>query len=276
MSLYIASLNSGSNANCYYVGNRDEAILVDMGLTCRETEKRLRQLEIPLERIKAIFISHEHGDHIKGLEVFAIKHHLPVYITPLTLKHSRLALPQNLIRDFGTDVPVQVGRLSVFAFRKAHDAADPHSFMVSCNGVNAGVFTDIGAPCSNLISYFSQCHAAFLEANYDDEMLANGRYPYHLKKRISGNEGHLSNAQAAELFRKHRPAFMTHLLLAHLSKENNTPQKALTAFTAHAGATNVSVASRDEASIVYYIQVKNGVTVSKPRPALKSVQISLF
>jgi len=116
-----------------------------------------------------------------------------------------------------------------------------------------GVFTDIGVVCDRLIRYFSQCHAAFLEANYDDEMLDNGEYPYHLKRRIRSGKGHLSNKQALALFTTHRPSHMTHLLLSHLSHNNNNPQLVKELFTACADGINIIVASRFEETPVYHI-----------------------
>lgn len=212
MSLSITSLNSGSNGNCYYIGNDEEAILVDAGISCRETEKRMKRLGLQMEKVKAIFISHEHGDHIAGIVVLARKFQLPVYITTLTVTNGRLALEKQSIISFEAHKPVFIGGLAVTAFPKFHDASDPHSFMVSCNGVNVGIFTDIGIVCKQVIHYFQQCHAAFLEANYDEAMLENGSYPYHLKKRISGGMGHLSNTQALELFKKYRPSFMDNVV----------------------------------------------------------------
>jgi phosphoribosyl 1,2-cyclic phosphodiesterase len=141
----------------------------------------------------------------------------------------------------------------VIGFPKHHDAVEPHSFMVTCSDTRIGIFTDIGATCEHLIRHFSQCHAAFLEANYDDDMLEQGRYPFYLKKRIRGGKGHLSNKQALELFINHKPAYMSHVLLAHLSKDNNDPHLAQQLFTQHAGQTHVSVASRYEESKVYCI-----------------------
>ncbi|MDT3404696.1 MBL fold metallo-hydrolase [Mucilaginibacter terrae] len=196
MALYITSLNSGSNGNCYYVGNEHEAVLVDVGISCREVERRMLRLNLSMQKVKAIFISHEHSDHIRGLTVLSKKYQLPVYITTATMQYGRLFLEENLIQTFKAYEPVQVGGLSISAFPKFHDAAHPHSFVVSYNDVNVGVFTDIGAPCEHLIKHFKQCHAAFLEANYDEQMLAQGNYPYHLKKRITGGRGHLSNKQA--------------------------------------------------------------------------------
>ena len=253
MQLFITSLNSGSNGNCYYIGNEQEAILVDAGISCRETETRLKRLGLSIGKIKAIFISHEHSDHIKGLPVLSKKYQLPVYITSETLRYGRLDLPAHLVKPFTAAQPVQIGALSVTGFPKFHDAADPHSFVITCNNIKVGVFTDIGTPCDNLINHFSECHAAFLEANYDDEMLESGYYPYHLKRRIRGDKGHLSNKQALNLFTTYKPAHMSYLLLAHLSKNNNCPKLVKEIFTTHAAGTQVVVASRYEETPVYSI-----------------------
>lgn len=275
MALYISSLNSGSNGNCYYVGNDTDAVLIDVGISCRETEKRMKQLGLPVKNLKAIFVSHEHGDHIKGVSTLANRHSLPVYITGKTASNGP-QLIRHLSRPFVADEPVWVGELKVTPFSKQHDAADPHSFMVSYQDINVGVFTDIGVACDNLVHHFKQCHAAFLEANYDDEMLENGRYPIHLKNRIRGNQGHLSNLQALELFNAHRPPFMSHLLLSHLSKENNDPALAEELFKKHANGVQIIVASRYQASAVYTIDGSEaGTNAISSRPA-KPLQLGLF
>ncbi len=278
MSLFIASLNSGSNGNCYYVGNSKDAVLVDVGISCREVEKRMQRLGLSMQKVKAIFVSHEHSDHIRGIPVLARKYSLPGYITPRTHQHGRLDLDLSLTYAFPANVPIAIGSLSVTAFLKHHDAADPHSFTVAHDGVTVGVFTDIGVPCTNLLQHFSQCHAAFLEANYDEHMLHGGHYPYHLKRRISGGKGHLSNRQALEVFKAYRPPFMTHLLLAHLSKENNNPLLVQKLFDEHAGDTQIIVASRYQESAVYQIQ-RTGyyhVTVTAPPVQARTAQYSLF
>ena len=263
MSLFISALNSGSNGNCYYVGNREEAILVDAGIPCREVERRMKQNGLSLKLVKAVFISHEHTDHIRGLEVLSRKHQLPVYITPATETGGHLRIEPGLVRRFTAYEPVSIGGLTVMPFPKFHDAVDPHSFTVSGNGLHIGVFTDIGAPCNHLAGQLQRCHAAFLEANYDEEMLENGRYPFFLKRRISGGQGHLSNRQALELFLAHRAPHLTHLLLSHLSQDNNRPELALQMFQAHAGGTHVVVASRYGASAVYEITASAAVALSQ-------------
>ena len=254
MSLFISSINSGSNGNCYYVGNEREAVLIDAGISCREIKKRMDRLGLDIHKVKAVIVSHEHSDHIRGIETLTNKYRIPVYITVDTLKFSGLFVDQKLVKSFKPNEPINIGRLSIHPFPKHHDASDPFSFVVSANEVRVGVFTDIGTPCENVIRHFQQCHAAFLEANYDEKMLEEGSYPYYLKQRIRGDKGHLSNKQALELFLSHRPPFMTHLLLSHLSQNNNCPEVVSALFTPHACETKIIVASRYEETAVYHIQ----------------------
>jgi phosphoribosyl 1,2-cyclic phosphodiesterase len=253
MSLFITSLNSGSNGNCYYIGNSNEAVLVDIGISCKEVEKRMERLDLSLKKVKAIFISHEHSDHIKGVQTLSKKYKLPVYITKLTLKNSHLVLESELINTFKEYEPIKIGNLSIVAFPKQHDASDPYSFIVEGNGIKIGVLTDIGSVCQHVIENFKQCHAAFLEANYDEDLLNNGYYPYYLKQRIRGDKGHLSNEQALALFVNHKPEFMSHVILSHLSKDNNCPIIVKDLFTKHAQQTQVVVASRLQETAIFHI-----------------------
>jgi len=254
MSLFVASLNSGSNGNCYYVGNQDEAVLIDGGISCRETEKRLKRLGLSIKKVKGVFISHEHGDHIHGVTTLSKKHQLPVYITPETLQHGNLTVREDRIFTFRAGIPLTIGNLRVTAFQKFHDAWDPYSFMVSSDSVNVGIFTDIGLPCENVKRHFGLCHAAFLEANYDEMMLETGGYPQALKNRIRGGQGHLSNRQALDLFTAYRPSFMSHLFLSHLSRSNNKPKIVKDLFAPVAGRTKIIIASRDKETELYHIR----------------------
>jgi len=278
MSLYISSLNSGSNGNCYYIGNHNEAVLIDAGLSCSETERRMERLGLSMSVVKAVFVSHEHTDHITGIAALSKKYKLPVYITDRTLNNSNIPVPKQLINSFEADEPVLIGGLTVTAFKKSHDASDPHSFMVSSATVNIGVFTDIGYPGKELIHFFKQCHAAFLESNYCEDMLESGSYPRHLKKRISGRKGHLSNTQALELFIKHKPKHLTHLLLSHLSENNNDPQLVSRLFTPHAGTTKIIIASRYEETPLYQIEPGSFAVRFKAKRNTKesNAQLSLF
>ncbi len=271
MALYITSINSGSNGNCYYVGNNTDAVLIDVGISCRETEIRMKKLGLDIKKVKAIFVSHEHTDHIKGVATLAHKYHLPIYITDATAK--KLKLIKHLSKPFTANSSIAIGELLITPFLKQHDAADPHSFVVSYNDITVGIFTDIGTVCDNLTHYFKKCDAAFLESNYDDEMLENGGYPLHLKNRIRGSEGHLSNKQAVDLFINHRSKNLSHLILSHLSKENNSPQIAKALFEKYADKTKIIVADRYSATEIFTIKNQNiveEIKIAKPK------QMALF
>lgn len=253
MSLFIASLNSGSNGNCYYIGNQNEAVLIDAGLSCRETEKRMLRSGLSMHKVRAVFITHEHSDHTKGTEFISRKYRIPVFITDATYRNSRLRLEKQLMKHFGAYAPVQIGSLTVTAFPKLHDASEPHSFIISGVGVTVGVLTDLGTACRHVVKNFGQCNAAFLEANYDEQMLERGPYPVYLKNRIRSEHGHLSNNQALELFTKHKSDSMSHLLLSHLSQDNNNPHMVERLFKAHGGGTHIAIASRHHESPVFQI-----------------------
>lgn len=278
MSLFITSLNSGSNGNCYYVGNKEDAILVDAGISCREIERRMAKLDLSMSSVKALFISHEHTDHISGAAVLSRKYRLPVYITPSTIRQAKIHIEKSLQQTFTSDEAIKVGSLSVTPFVKHHDAIDPFSFMITCNDIKVGVITDIGKVCERVIHYFRQCHACFLETNYDEKMLNEGGYPMFLKQRIRGGKGHISNAQALELFLKHKPSFMSHLLLSHLSKHNNCPQLVLELFKKHAENVHVVVASRYQEMEVYTITKEINIAPEIPRLSLReeNIQMTLF
>lgn len=251
--MQVASLNSGSNGNCYYIGTQADAILVDAGISCRETERRMKRLELSMKRVRAILVTHEHADHIGGVSRLSNRFQLPVYITPATLQGSRLEIPDSRLRSFKPYEPITFGELTVLPIPKLHDAADPHSFIVSHDQTHIGVFTDHGAPDKHLLKHFAQCHAAFLESNYDEHMLHHGDYPPALKERIRGGSGHLSNKQALELFLNHKSPDLTHLFLSHLSEHNNTPELVHDLFSGIAGSTEIIIASRYAETAVYNI-----------------------
>jgi len=278
MSLQIASLNSGSNANCYYIGNKNEAVLIDAGLSCRETDKRMKRLGLDINLVKAIFISHEHADHISGLPVLSKKYKLPVYITQNTLRNCNFEIENNLTYSFIRNKPVSIGDLSIIPFIKSHDANDPHSFIVSNNREHIGVITDIGYACKHVIKHFKLCDAVFLESNYCEQMLENGSYPLYLKRRISSKKGHLSNDQALELFLKHKPDNLQLLILSHLSQNNNHPEIVNKMFTQNAGGVKVVVASRHKETELFNIESNYTLRSTRTFRKLKEnkAQLSLF
>ncbi|HEX2395990.1 MAG TPA: MBL fold metallo-hydrolase, partial [Bacteroidales bacterium] len=200
--LTICAIASGSNGNCYYIGNNHEAILIDAGISARQTIARLMLRNLDPTQIKAIFISHEHADHTSGVRVLSKRLKIPVYLTSQTYMAMYSNLRPASPRFFNPGCEVTIGPFSVFPFPKRHDAAEPCSFRVVYKGLHTGVFTDIGSACENVIRNLSLCHVLFLESNYDEKMLWDGTYPWPLKKRIASEYGHLSNDQAYDLIIK--------------------------------------------------------------------------
>ncbi len=198
-------------------------------------------------------------------------------MTQLTRSNLRLGRAEIRSIAFQAYEPITIGSLTVTAFPKFHDAVDAHSFMVSQNNINVGVFTDTGRFCEHLIKNFQQCHAAFLESNYDEGMLETGTYPKHLKDRIRNGHGHLSNKQALQLFLNHRSPLMSHLILSHLSANNNKPEIVNDLFNRVAGETEIIIAPRKRKLRFYPIHGSLTIHKSRTSPTEKhKIQLSLF
>ncbi len=251
--IILCALASGSNGNCYYIGNEHEAIVVDAGISARQTFARMRLRNLDPAKVKAIFISHEHTDHTHGAKVMSKKLKIPVYVTSRTYMAMQLRHRPMAPRFFEPGNEIRIGSLLIYPFLKNHDAAEPCSFRVAFNGLHVGVFTDIGSPCDRVTQHFSQCHAIFLEANYDEKMLWEGRYPWPLKRRIASEHGHLSNDQSFELLKNHSGSQLQTVLLSHLSAENNSPEKAMTRFTEMKDKLHIHLTSRTTAGEVVYL-----------------------
>ncbi|WP_346855180.1 MBL fold metallo-hydrolase [uncultured Draconibacterium sp.] len=252
--LEICAIASGSNGNCYYIGNNTDAILIDAGLSGKQIINRMNEVGLNPAKIKAVFITHEHGDHMRGARGVSKKLHVPIYITSKTFFGAYKNMRPDSPNYFTPDEEIEVGEFTVYPVQKNHDAAEPCSFRIKYNNKNIGVFTDIGEACENVKSHISICDALFLESNYDEKMLWDGVYPYFLKQRVASELGHLSNDQTFELLEKHTNGNLQCVFLSHISKENNTPEKALERMGTLADKFEVKLASRYEASEVYTIK----------------------
>lgn len=226
----IASIASGSNGNCYYLESSNDAVIIDAGISTKQLVERMTRLGLSMSRLRGVFISHEHSDHIRGLDVLTRKHAIPVFMTQKTYSLYGKIIKDSLLNFFSPGEPVSLGKLSVSPFLKSHDAVEPCSFSVSSESKTVAVLTDIGLHCSNVIAHLKNADAVFLESNYDDRMLRTGFYPPYLKRRISSDVGHLSNTQAAMLILSHASSRLKHVFLSHLSANNNTPELALGTF----------------------------------------------
>ena len=224
-ALRVIVLNSGSNGNAVYVESvaSGTAILLDCGISRRKIDMRLKIHGRGVQQVSAVFITHEHADHVRGLPILSKLYDVPVYLTEQTYRHLWKHRPHRGSKWIGNDETVVVGDLRVRAFPKSHDACDPVCFEVEAAGRRFLYVTDLGVPSPELIAALPEAHGVMLESNYDEDMLRNGGYPEHLQARIRSNYGHLSNAQAMGLLREHTNGALRTLVLGHLSENNNTP-----------------------------------------------------
>ena len=264
------SIASGSNGNCYYVAKGDDAVLIDVGINAKHVELRMERLGISPKQISAIFITHEHTDHIRGLSVFCKRYAIPVYITAGSYKGSRLHLPEELVHIISPDGRVRIGNLTVMGIPKYHDAKEPCSYVVSDGDTNVSILTDLGRACDNVNHVIAHSDILLLESNYDEEMLSKSRYSFFLKNRISSGWGHISNNVALEAFNTYKTSRLKHLILGHLSGENNHVDLVRSLFEPHCQGIQLSIATRTEETELFYFKKNKEVAEAK------IVQTTLF
>jgi phosphoribosyl 1,2-cyclic phosphodiesterase len=232
MAVSVSLLASGSKANCALVASSTTRILVDAGLSCRETFKRLRALGERPEQLSAILITHEHSDHVAGLQRLAAKLNVPVFLTQPTYREWGRAMRDEAgnipelpkLEHFASGRSFQVGDIAVTPFTIPHDAADPVGFTFKTEGVKIGFATDLGYMPVSVRDHLRGCDVLVLESNHDLEMLRSGPYPWSVKQRVMSRVGHLSNDALAEFFCNDYDGGAAYVVLAHLSEQNNHPE----------------------------------------------------
>ncbi len=225
------SLSSGSCGNCYYLGNSHYGMLIDAGLGPRVIKKRLAEHGIDFSSIYALLITHDHYDHIKSAGYLGEKLNIPVYATEKVHRGIRnCPLIKNSIngskRIIKKGESFQIEDFRITAFDVPHDSSDNAGFFFEFGSHKMTLATDVGAFNDEVAYYIGKAHHLVIESNYDEEMLRNGRYPYHLKKRISNGTGHLSNRQTAEFLARNCTPHLRNIWLCHLSGDNNCPDLA--------------------------------------------------
>lgn len=225
-----ASLGSGSRGNALVVEAGRTRILLDCGFGPRNLAARLARAGLAPEDLDAILVTHEHADHVGGVAACARRHAIEVFMTHGTLGAAPLADVSVAVIDSHTSFAI--GDIEVRPFPVPHDAREPTQFVFSDGRCRLGVLTDAGHVTPHMVEMLSGCEALLLECNHDAAMLAVGRYPPHLKRRIAGRFGHLDNAAAAELLAQIDRSRLRHVVAAHLSQENNTPALATAALAA--------------------------------------------
>jgi phosphoribosyl 1,2-cyclic phosphodiesterase len=234
MAVSVSLLASGSKANCALISSSTTRILVDAGLSCRETVKRLRALGERPEEISAILITHEHSDHVAGLQRLAAKLNVPVFITESTHRQWNRSMRDEegkvpelpKAEHFSAGHGFQIGDVSIMPFTIPHDAIDPVGFTFRTEGVKIGYATDLGYMPVSVRNHLSGCDVLVLESNHDVEMLRSGPYPWSVKQRVMSRVGHLSNEALAEFFTSDYDGGAAYVVLAHLSEQNNLPEVA--------------------------------------------------
>ena len=245
-------LASGSEGNSLYVGEGNTGIIIDAGISRRRIIDSLRAHYIRPENVRGLFITHEHFDHIRGLEVLLKHHNIPVYASPGTAQRVQRRIPGIGIEWFF--LSAEMGDFRISAVPLPHDAAEPMGFVIETGTSRLLVATDLGFVPDNLKEEISKCSAAVIESNHDVDMLINGSYPEDLKRRILSRYGHLSNRQCAAALRRSAGENLKLVILAHLSRENNNPDTALVeSSNAMTNGAKIVVANRDIPTGPFYI-----------------------
>ena len=228
----VCAIASGSSGNCVYVGNGDTHLLVDAGISGKRIEQALESIGIGADRLQGILITHEHSDHIQGIGVLARRYGIPIYGTAETLcgmlkgKTSVGKIPEGLLHEVKPGESLWFEELAVYPHSISHDAANPVCYTFEAEGKKAALVTDLGMYDEHILEAVRGSEILYLESNHDVNMLMVGAYPYYLKQRILGERGHLSNDSAAKLICEVLHPELRHVILAHLSKENNLPELA--------------------------------------------------
>lgn len=232
MGVTVSMLASGSRGNCAFVASARTRILVDAGISCRETFKRMKSLGEDPQALSAILITHEHSDHIYGLATLAKKLRIPIFMTGAThtawsraMRDERGERPQlERLERFESGHRFQVGDIEVKPFTIPHDAADPVGFTFRVEGAKVSIATDLGYLPVNVRDHLRGSDILVMESNHDVEMLRGGSYPWAVKQRVASNVGHLSNEKLADFFANDYDNGAAFVVLAHLSEQNNHPE----------------------------------------------------
>lgn len=231
MKLKFCSLSSGSSGNCYYLGNEFHGILIDAGISAGAIRKFLKTMDISFESIVGVLVTHNHSDHIKGLEVLTRNIAIPIYTTQniwesIISSPTQHKITDNRFQNINLHQNLHLAGFDIEAFPVFHDAPETIGFHIKYKTHKITIVTDLGHICDTAASYIKAANFLVIESNYDEQMLQTSSYPYFLKERIFSNNGHLSNDQTSTFIADYFPKEISHICLAHLSKNNNSPEKA--------------------------------------------------
>jgi phosphoribosyl 1,2-cyclic phosphodiesterase len=227
-------LGSGSSGNASVISDGETRILLDCGFSARETARRMALVGLDPSAVTAVLVTHEHGDHVSGVPVFARRFHVPIFLSEGTARASTLPAEKGCdLHRVHAGETIALGTLKVTAFKTSHDAAEPLGYVFeAADGARLGVATDTGVVTGELLEALAGCEVVGLETNHDPDMLENGPYPYFLRKRIAGSQGHLSNQAAAAALERLAHDGLRRVVGMHVSQQNNLPRLATAALSA--------------------------------------------
>jgi len=230
MKLNFCSLSSGSSGNCYYIGNEVNGILIDAGIPAGLIRKFLKSKGISMQAIMGVLVTHNHSDHVRGLELLTRKNNLPVFTTrkiwrSIISKQNKIS--GITVHEIGLQQKVHLAGFKIEAFPVSHDAPETIGFHICAGDIKTTIATDLGHICQTSAPYIKAANLLVIESNYDEKMLMNGTYPHFLKARILSDHGHLGNHQTSAFLADIVGENLRHICLAHLSNKNNTPEIAL-------------------------------------------------
>lgn len=293
----VATLGSGSRGNCTFIGTQERGVLVDCGLSTKQTLKRMAEIGLEDTRIMGVFLTHEHADHVGAARILCERLHrrqerwVPFYMTGGTASGLNPKCMPRTARVIQSGRPIQLEDWVVEPWTVPHDTIDPVAYAVQIEGTRAGVITDLGRSTRLVERQLGSLDIAVLEFNHDLEMLVYGDYPWRLKQRVKGAHGHLSNRQAADVVRRGATPRLKHLVLAHLSEDNNDPDIALRAaqeglHASSARGVTVHVASQQIPLGPLKVRTPRSLRAPSPRsrprtrraapPPIPENQLSLF
>lgn len=223
----VCVLGSGSRGNSVWVASGHTRVLFDCGLSATAIANRLRAIGQEPAALKALVLSHEHADHMQGARLLATRYKLPVYISQGAFEAAPVIQRLSSVRLFQPDLPFRIGEVEINPFTVCHDAVQPVGFAVTNHQVKVGIAMDLGAVTSLVTHRLTGCDLLVLESNHDKEMLLAGPYPWGVKQRVRGRNGHLSNDQSSQLLHQVADGRLKAVVLAHLSDVNNSPIKAM-------------------------------------------------
>ncbi|MCG8567463.1 MAG: MBL fold metallo-hydrolase [Desulfobacterales bacterium] len=225
-SLRVCPLASGSKGNSVFIATPETSVLIDAGLSGVELQRRMDAVGEDPSRLSAIIVTHEHSDHVKGAGILSRRFDIPLHITPSTHAACKGLGKVEHLEYFHCGNAFDIGDLTINPFSVSHDADDPAGLTLSHGGHKVGFATDLGIVTNLVRAHLSQASLLYIESNHDMDMLMQGAYPWYLKQRIKSRRGHLSNRETRQLVTDLIHPGLQHVILAHLSEENNHPDKA--------------------------------------------------